>query len=135
MSEVWEGLFAWTGKRDTIRDMETKRFNFPHRVPLVQWEDGSVSVQNSRVTLETIVIRTQMGDSVKRIHRGYPTVSVSQIKEIVAWYFDNKADVDEYIRQGQEEVERILQRIESQPGYKKVSREELLRRKAQLIKT
>ena len=117
-----------------MRDMETKRFNFPHTVPLVQWEDGSIRVQNSRVTLQTIVIRTQMGDSVQRIHRGFPTVSVSQIKEIVAWYVDNQAEVDEYIRQLQEEAERIWQRIQSQPGYKKVSREELLRRKAQLTK-
>ena len=118
-----------------MRDMETKRFKFPHTVPLVQLETGGVRVRNSRVTLETIVIRMQVGDTAEDIHRGYPTVSVTQIKEILAWYFDNQADVDEYIRQGQEEVERILQRIESQPGYKKVSREELLRRKAQLIKT
>ena len=135
VSEVLGGTVAWACKRDTMRVMETKRFNFPHTVPLVQWQDGSVRVQNSRVTLETIVIRMQVGDTVERIHSGFPTVSVSQIREILAWYFDNQADVDEYIRQGQEEVERILQRIESQPGYKKVSREELLRRKAQLIKT
>jgi hypothetical protein len=86
------------------------------------------------VTLETIVIGSQMGDTIERIHRGYPTVSVSQIKEILAWYHDNKADVDEYIRLLQEEAERIFKRIESQPGYKKVTREELLRRKAQLTK-
>jgi len=76
----------------------------------------------------------QVGDTVEDIHRGFPTVSVSQIKEILAWYFNNQADVDEYIRQGQEEAERIFQWFESQPGYKKVTREELLRRKAQLTK-
>ena len=123
-----------------MRDMEKKRFNFPHTVPLVQWEDGSVRVQNSRVTLETIVIRTQMGDTVERIHRGFPTVSVSQIKEIRAWYYDNQADVDEYLRQGEDEAERLRHWIESQPGYKEGRekllrcREELLRRKAQLTK-
>jgi uncharacterized protein (DUF433 family) len=112
--------------------METKWFNFPDSVPLVQLENGAVRVRNSRVTLETIVIRTQMGDTVERIHSGFPTVSISQIKDILAWYFDNKADVDEYIRQLEEEAERIFQWIESQPGYKKITREELLRRKAQL---
>lgn len=115
--------------------METKRFNFPETVPLVQLENGAVRVRNSRVTLETIVIRSKMGDTIARIHSGFPTVSISQIKEILAWYHDNKADVDEYIRQGEEEAEIIFKRIESQPGYKKVSREELLRRKAQLTKT
>jgi len=115
--------------------METKWFNFPDSVPLVQLENGAVRVRNSRVTLETIVIRMRMGDTIERIHSGYPTVSTSQIKDILAWYFENKADVDEYIRQIEEETERIFQRIESQPGYKKISREELLRRKAQLSKT
>lgn len=117
-----------------MRDMETKRFNFPHTVPLVQLETGGVRVRNSRVSLETIVIRTQMGDTVERIHSGFPTVSISQIKKILAWYFVNQADVDEYIRQGQEEAERIFQWFESRPGYKKISREELLRRKAELTK-
>ena len=138
VSEVLVGLFAWAYKRVTMRDMETKRFNFPHTVPLVQLETGGVRVRNSRVSLETIVIRTQMGDTAEEIHNGFPTVSISQIKEIVAWYFDNQADVDEYIRQGQEEAEKLRQWIESQPGYKERHekllrcREELLRRKAQL---
>lgn len=114
--------------------VSTKRFTFPDTVPLVQLENGAVRVRNSRVTLETIVIRMQVGDTVERIHSGFPTVSVSQIKEILAWYFDNKADVDEYIQQLQAEAERIFQWFESRPGYKKVTREELLRRKAQLTK-
>lgn len=114
--------------------METKRFNFPDTVPLVQLENGAIRVRNSRVTLETIVIRRQMGDTIERIHSGFPTVSVSQIKDILAWYFDNKTDVDEYIRELQAEAERIFQWMESRPGYKKISREELLRRKAQLSK-
>ena len=114
--------------------MDTKHFTFPESVPLVQWENGTVRVRGSRVTLDTIVHRMEVGDSVKRIHRGFPTVSVKQIKEILAWYFDNKAEVDEYIQQLEAEAERIFQWFESQPGYKRVSREELLRRKAQLTK-
>jgi len=115
--------------------VEKKRFNFPETVPLVQWDNGSIRVRNSRVTLETIVIRTQMGDTVERIHSGFPTVSVSQITAILAWYHDNKADADEYVQQVQAEGKRLRQLIESQPGYKKITREELLRRKAQLTRT
>ena len=114
--------------------MDTKRFNFPDAVPLVQWEDGSIRVRNSRVTLESLVHHMQVGDTVEDIRQSYPTVSVSQVKAILAWYHDNKADADEYIQQGEAEAERIWQRIVSQPGYKKLSREELLRRKAQLTK-
>ena len=115
--------------------VETKRFNFPDGVPLVQLENGAIRVRDSRVTLETIVHRMQMGNTIERIHSGFPTVSISQIKDILAWYRDNKAEADEYLQQIEEEAEIIFKRIESQPGYKKVSREELLRRKAQLSKT
>ena len=120
--------------------METKRFNFPDTVPLVQLENGAVRVRNSRVSLSTIVIRMQVGDSVERIHSGFPTVSISQIKEILAWYFENKAEADEYLQQVEEEGERLRQWIESQPGYKEHRekllrcREELRRRKATLSK-
>ena len=120
--------------------METKWFNFPDNVPLVQLENGAVRVRNSRVSLETIVVRSQKGDTIKRIHSGYPTVSTSQIQEILAWYHDNKADVDEYLRQIEAEWEKGRQWAESQPGYKESRekllrcREELRRRKAQLSK-
>jgi len=118
---------------DAIPETETKRFNFPHTVPLVQWECGTIRVRNSRVTLDTIVHRMQVGDTVETIHDGFPTVSVSQITEILAWYFENKAEADEYLQQREAEAERIRQWVESQPGYKE-SREKLLRCKAEFLR-
>jgi uncharacterized protein (DUF433 family) len=121
--------------------MEDKRFNFPHTVPLVQLENGAVRVRNSRVTLETIVHRMQMGDTVEGIHDGFPTVSVTQIKEILDWYFDNKTDADEYLQQVEELAKRLRQLAESQPRYKEHRekllryKEEFLRRKEELSRT
>ena len=90
-------------------------------------------VRNSRVTLETIVHRMQMGNSAEEIHDGFPTVSVTQIKEIFDWYFDNKAEADEYLQQVEEEGERLRQLAESQPRYKE-HREKLLRYKAEVLR-
>lgn len=116
-----------------MHHMITKRFSFPDTVPLVQLENGAIRVRNSRVTLETIVHRMQIGDTIERIHEGFPTVSISQIKEILAWYFDNRTEADEYLQQQEAEAEKIRQWIENQPGYK-ARHEELRRRKAQLTK-
>lgn len=113
--------------------VETRRFNFPDTVPLVQLENGAIRVRNSRVTLETIVHRMQVGDTVDDIHDGFPTVSVSQIQQVLMWYEDNRAAADEYLREVEEEVQKLRQWIESQPGYKD-RREELLRRKAEYLK-
>jgi uncharacterized protein (DUF433 family) len=112
--------------------METKWFNFPDDVPLVQLENGAIRVRDSRVTLETIVHRTQMGNTVDDIHDGFPTVSVSQIKQILVWYEDNKAEADEYLREVEAECEALRQWVETQPGYKEL-REKLLRRKAEYL--
>lgn len=116
-----------------MRGVETKLFTFPDTVPLVQWECGTIRVRNSRVTLDTIVHRMQVGDTAEEINDGFPTVSVTQIKEILAWYFDNKAEADEYLQQREAEGEKIRQWIESQPGYQE-HREKLLRYKAEFLR-
>ena len=63
-------------------------------------------------------------------------MSVKQLKEIFAWYFDNKAEADDYLREGDE----IRRSIESSPEYQAWHAEflqrkaEFLRRKAELRK-
>ena len=133
VSKVLGALIYSAYKVCIIQAMETKWFNFPDHVPLVQLENGAVRVRNSRVTLETIVIRTQVGDTVDDIHSGFPTVSVSQIKEILAWYYDNKAEADKYLQAVEAEGEKLRQWIENQPGYKE-RREDFLRRKAEFLR-
>jgi uncharacterized protein (DUF433 family) len=125
--------FVWGYKTDRMPDVETKRFNFPDTVPLVQLENGAVRVRNSRVTLETIVHRMQVGDTTEDIHDGFPTVSLKQIEEILTWYFNNQEGADEYLRQVEAQAERLRKWAESQPGYKE-RHEKLLRYKAELIR-
>jgi uncharacterized protein (DUF433 family) len=93
-----------------------KRFTFEEGVPLTQDERGSIRVTGSRVTLDTIVHRYQVGDSVKRIHSGFPTVSITQIKTILDWYHKHQAEADEYLEEGIAAGEKLRQEIESQPG-------------------
>ncbi len=100
-----------------MRTMNSLRFNFPHTVPLVQWEDGSIRVHGSRVTLHTIVGRFRVGDTLEDIHDGFPTVSLTQINAIIDWYLNNQAEVDAYLEQEEAEAEKMRQEIESTPEY------------------
>ena len=113
-----------------------KRFTFAEGVPLRQDDDqyGSIRVTGSRVTLDTIVHRYQVGDSVKRIHSGFPTVSVAQIKAILDWYHQHQAEADEYLEEGIAAEEKLRQEIESQPEHIALL-ERIQRRREQLIKT
>jgi uncharacterized protein (DUF433 family) len=92
-----------------------KRFNFPEAVPLNQWDDGSIRVIGSRLMLDTLVHRFQVGDTLEEIHEGFPWVNIAQIKAIIGWYFDNKAEADEYLREGEEKAEKIRLEMQSRP--------------------
>ncbi len=92
------------------------------------------------MTLETIVGRMQVGDTLEEIHEGFPSVTLAQINRIIDWYLNNQVEADEYLQEQQAEAERIRQKIESQPGYivlrEKLQRHrELKRLREQLLKT
>jgi uncharacterized protein (DUF433 family) len=111
-----------------------KRFTFSDEVPLRQDERGSIRVTASRVTLDTIVHRYQVGDTIEEIHEGFPTVSIAQIKAILEWYFKHQAEADEYLEEVEAEGEKLRQEIESQPEYI-ARRQELLRHIERQVKT
>ena len=114
--------------------MNLKRFDFPDGVPLTQDQHGSIRVTASRVTLDTIVHRYQIGDTVEDIHDGFPTVSVAQIKAVLGWYHNHQAEADEYLEAGEAEADRLQKEIESRPEYIALS-EKIRRYREQLIKT
>jgi len=95
--------------------MSMKRFNFPETVPLNQWDNGTIRVIGSRVTLDVLVHCFQVGDTLDEIHEGFPSVSIEQIKAIIGWYLDHKAEADEYLREEEAEAEKILQELASRP--------------------
>jgi uncharacterized protein (DUF433 family) len=116
-----------------MQSMSVKRFTFPDTVPLTQWDDGSIRVIGSRVTLDVLVHRFQMGDTFEEIHEGFPSVTLEQINAIIGWYFDDKAEADEYLQERDAQAEKIRQEIQSQPEYK-AFHERLLRRIEQFNK-
>ena len=110
-----------------------KQIIFPEEVPLIQWQNGTIRVIGSRVSLDTIIGRMQVGDTPEEIHEGFPTVTLEQINTIIDWYLNNQVEADEYLQEQDAEAERIRQEIESQPEYA-VFREKLRRCREQLIK-
>jgi len=110
------------------------QITFPEGIPLHYDDRGTIRVKGSRVTLDTIVIRMQVGDTPEEIHDGFPSVTLAQINTIIDWYLNNQMVADEHLREYEAEGERIRKEIESQPEYQ-ARRAELRRRIAQLTKT
>lgn len=110
------------------------QITFPEGIPLNYDGRGTIRVKGSRVRLDTIVARMQVGDTPEEIHEGFPTVTLAQINMILDWYLNNQVEADEYLREQEAEGERIRHEIESQPGYIAL-REKLLRYREQRLKT
>ena len=116
-----------------MRDMSSVRFNFPHTVPLVQWEDGSIRVQGTRLLLAMIVTSFQQGDTPDEINDSFPSASVTQIQAVIDWYLDNQAEADAYLEAEEAEGERLLLEIQSRPEYQ-AFRKELERRRDEYLR-
>ena len=110
------------------------QITFPEGIPLNYDHSGTIRVKGSRVTLDTLVARMQVGDTREEIHEGFPSVTLAQINTILDWYLNNQVEADEYLREQEVEAERIRQEIESEPEYI-ARRAELRRRIAQLTRT
>ena len=95
--------------------MTKNRFTFPDSVPLRYDDHGDIRVRGSRVTLDTLVGRYHVGDTIEEIHEGFPTVSIEQITAIIDWYLNNQAEADEYLREGEAQAEKLRLEIESRP--------------------
>jgi len=114
--------------------VNTKRFTFPETVPLTQLDNGSIRVGGTRVTLDTVIARFQVGDTPKEIQSGFPSITLEQINATIDWYLNHKAEADEYLEEGCREAEKLLQRLKSDPEHQAM-RKEIHRRAAELRRT
>ena len=114
--------------------MSSIQFNFPDTVPLVQWDDGSIRVQGTRLLLAMIVTQFQQGYTPDKINDSFPSASVTQIEAVIDWYLNNQSEADAYLEEEEAEGERLRLEIQSTAEYKafhkilEQRREEFLRR-------
>ncbi|HEU5367561.1 MAG TPA: DUF433 domain-containing protein [Ktedonobacterales bacterium] len=68
----------------------------------VEARDGNLYVGKSRVTLETIILKWQMGDSPEEIHKGFPSVPLAAIYGTIAYYLEHQEELDRFLRENEE---------------------------------
>ena len=91
--------------------------NFTDTPFLTQEDNGTIRVTGSRITLDTLVAHIEQGRSARWIHNSFPSLSVKEISNVMAWYRDHKTEADEYILAGEIEAEKLRREIESEPRY------------------
>ena len=125
--------FFFNARSAIITSLMTQ-LNFTQGAPLTQDETGTIRVKGSRVTLDTIIHRFQFGDTVEEIQDCFPSLTLAQVKSVIAWYFDNQAGADEYLRKREAEAAELEREIRSKFDHAAL-KERLLKRREELRKS
>lgn len=82
-------------------------------VPLETDFNGVIRVSDTRVTLDTLINYYLQEESAEELHRSFPTVPLTDIYSVIAYYLANRDEVDAYLRQQRERAEQTVQQIEA----------------------
>jgi uncharacterized protein (DUF433 family) len=77
--------------------------------PYIEERDGGFYVAGTRVSLDSVVIRFQEGASPERIVQSFPALKLSQVYGAIAYYLENEQMINEYLAEGERELERSVQ--------------------------
>ena len=102
-------------------------------VPLTPWEDGTIRITGTRVTLEVIVNQFKLGATAEQMHDSFPAASLKDIYGAIYYYLEHTETVDAYARAQQKAAAETRQWVESQPGNRGL-RERLLARRQPLMR-
>ena len=66
-------------------------------VPLTQWEDGSIRITGSRVTLDSVVHNFKLGATAESIQDSFPSLTLRDIYGALFYYLENTEAVESYL--------------------------------------
>lgn len=74
--------------------------------PYVEERNGGLYVADTGVSLDSVVIRFQEGASPEKIVQSFPTLKLSQVYGVIAYYLENETAISDYIAEGERELEQ-----------------------------
>ena len=72
----------------------------------IEERNGGLYVGGTGVSLESVVIHFQGGASPDKIVQSFPTLKLSQVYGVIAYYLENEKTIDDYIVEGDRELEQ-----------------------------
>ncbi len=83
--------------------------------PLNLWDDGSIRIGSSRVTLDSVVHEFTGGATAEQIQDDFPSLSLREIYSAISYYLDRQPQVEDYLRQRDEEASAVRSETEDVP--------------------
>lgn len=81
-------------------------------IPVTVDEGGVAGVGDTRVTLDTLVAAYLQGATPDEIASRYPTLDRADIYAVIAYYLRHRQEVEEYLRQRENEAAKV--RVENE---------------------
>ncbi len=72
--------------------------NLTLTTPLEIWEDGTIRVTDSRVTLDVIVRQFKLGATAEQIQEDFPSLGLREIYAALAFYLEQTDYVEDYLK-------------------------------------
>jgi len=83
--------------------------------PYIERRDGVYWVTGKRVSLNSIIYRWREGLSPETIQQDcFPVLTRAEVFGALAFYFDNQDQIDEYLKQAEEQEEVIGRQLREQ---------------------
>jgi uncharacterized protein (DUF433 family) len=96
-------------------------------LPLKADEHDVIYVSGTKVTLDTIIACHLQGDTPEAVHQGFPTVPLTDIYTVIAYYLAHQEEVDAYLIQRDQAAEQVRREIESRYSPQEQDRTEHFR--------
>ncbi len=98
-------------------------------------ENGAYRIADTRVSLDSVVYSFRRGNLPETIQRQFSALNLAQVYGAIAFYLSNKAEIDEYLRQGEIEYEKLRQtQREADPEfYERIAKMREKRRNENLV--
>ncbi|MBV8780132.1 MAG: DUF433 domain-containing protein [Phycisphaerae bacterium] len=77
---------------------------------------GVNRVAGTRISIDSIVIAFQQGDSAEEIQRNFPVVTLEQVYGTITYYLAHRHEVDDYLQQRRENWEQLRAKSERMPS-------------------
>ncbi|MCA1625303.1 MAG: DUF433 domain-containing protein [Acidobacteria bacterium] len=80
---------------------------------ITKLENGAYRIADTRVSLDSVVYAYKRGELAEAIVQSFPALTLAQVHGAIAFYLSNREMIDQYLRQGEIEYEKMRQQQRS----------------------
>lgn len=85
--------------------------------PFTVTEQGTIRISGTRVSLDSILYHYKLGATPEQIAGKFQGLRLADIHLAIAYYLNNRDEIEEYLRHQEAKGDALQQKLESDPNY------------------